>query len=117
MKFERFHFSTESFKFRQRHADQKFNWFVLASPAGDQQMSKLSSVKRFMRSRSGRGFILHLGVCAMLSAAVAYGFHYFSLNWFVDHKSDETITAQRLADAFLTHYSAIPSQFGPNAPV
>jgi len=34
MKFERFHFSTESFKFRQRHADQKFNWFVLASPAG-----------------------------------------------------------------------------------
>src|SRR6266850_4286349 len=80
-------------------------------------MSKLSSVKRFMRSRSGRGFILHLGVCAMLSAAVAYGFHYFSLNWFVEHKSDEKIIALRLVDAFVTNYSAIRSQFGQNAPV
>ena len=80
-------------------------------------MSKLSSVKRFMRSRSGRGFFLHLGVCAMLSAAVAYGFHYFSLNWFVEHKSDEKIIALRLVDAFVTNYSAIRSQFGQNAPV
>src|SRR6266481_9932970 len=80
-------------------------------------MSKLSSVKRFMRSRSGRGFILHLGVCAMLSAAVGYGFHYFSLNWFVEHKSGEKIIALRLVDAFVTNYSAIRSQFGQNAPV
>src|SRR5712664_2984669 len=80
-------------------------------------MRKLSSVKRFMRSRSGRGFILHLGVCAILSAAVAYGFHYFSLNWFVEHKSGEKIIALRLVDAFVTNYSAIRSQFGQNAPV
>jgi diguanylate cyclase (GGDEF)-like protein len=80
-------------------------------------MGKLSSVKRFMRSRSGRGFVLHLGVCAMLSAAVAYGFHHFSLNWFVEHKSDEKIIALRLVDAFVTNYSAIRSQFGQNAPV
>src|SRR6202140_583831 len=95
----------ESFKFRQRHADQTFNCFVLASPAGDQQMSELSSVKRFMRSRSGRGFILHLGVCAMLSAAVAYGFHYFSLNWFGEHTADEKIIALRLVDPFAPDYS------------
>jgi hypothetical protein len=31
----------------------------------------------------------------MLSAAVAYGFHYFSLNWFVEHKSNEKIIALR----------------------
>jgi diguanylate cyclase (GGDEF)-like protein len=80
-------------------------------------MGKLSSVKRFMRSRSGRGFVLHLGVCAMLSAAVAYGFHHFSLNWFVEHKSDEKIIALRLVDAFVSNYSAIRSQFGQNAPV
>jgi diguanylate cyclase (GGDEF)-like protein len=80
-------------------------------------MGKLSSVKRFMRSRSARGFVLHLGVCAMLSAAVAYGFHHFSLNWFVEHKSDEKIIALRLVDAFVTNYSAIRSQFGQNAPV
>jgi hypothetical protein len=80
-------------------------------------MDKLSSVKRFMRSRSGRGFVLHLGVCAMLSAAVAYGFHHFSVNWFVEHKSDEKVIALRLVDAFVTNYSAIRSQFGQNAPV
>ena len=66
-----------------------------------------------MRSRSGRGFLLHLGVCAMLSAAVGYGFHYFSLNWFMEHKSDEKIIALRV----VTNYSAVRSQFGPNAPV
>jgi diguanylate cyclase (GGDEF)-like protein len=53
----------------------------------------------------------------MLSAAVAYGFHYFSLNWFVEHKSDEKVIALRLVDAFVTNYSAIRSQFGQNAPV
>jgi diguanylate cyclase (GGDEF)-like protein/PAS domain S-box-containing protein len=80
-------------------------------------MIKLSSVKRFMRSRSGRGFLLHLGVCALLSAAVGYGFHYFSLNWFMEHKSDEKIIALRLVDAFVTNYSAVRSQFGQNSPV
>src|ERR1700716_2007950 len=80
-------------------------------------MIKLSSVERFMRSRSGRGFLLHLGVCAMLSAAVGYGFHYFSLNWFMEHKSDEKIIALRLVDAFVTNYSAVRSQFGQDAPV
>jgi diguanylate cyclase (GGDEF)-like protein len=80
-------------------------------------MIKLSSVKRFMRSRSGRGFLLHLGVCAILSAAVGYGFHHFSLNWFMEQKSDEKIIALRLVDAFVTNYSAVRSQFGPNAPV
>jgi diguanylate cyclase (GGDEF)-like protein/PAS domain S-box-containing protein len=70
-----------------------------------------------MRSRSGRGFLLHLGVCAILSAAVAYGFHYFSLNWFVEHKSSEKIIALRLVDAFVTNYSAVRSKFGQDAPV
>jgi diguanylate cyclase (GGDEF)-like protein/PAS domain S-box-containing protein len=70
-----------------------------------------------MRSRSGRGFVLHLGVCALLSAAVGYGFHYFSLNWFVAHRSDEKIIALRLVDAFVNNYSALRSQLGPNAPV
>src|ERR1700739_1673717 len=80
-------------------------------------MIKRSLVKRFTRSRSGRGFLLHLGVCAILSCAVASGFHYFSLNWFMEHKSDEKITALRLVDAFVTNYSAVRSQFGQGAPV
>jgi diguanylate cyclase (GGDEF)-like protein/PAS domain S-box-containing protein len=70
-----------------------------------------------MRSRSGRGFVLHLSICAVLSVAVGYGFYYFSLNWFKDHKSGEKITALQLVDAFVANYAAIRSQFGESAPV
>ena len=80
-------------------------------------MSELPPVWRFMRSRSGRGFLLHLSLCAALSVAVGYGFYYFSLNWFKEHKSSEKIIALQLVDAFVTNYSAIRSQFGQNAPV
>src|ERR1700676_4721937 len=80
-------------------------------------MSELPPVWRFMRSRSGRGFLLHLSLCAMLSVAVGYGFYYFSLNWFKEHKSSEKIIALQLVDAFVTNYSAIRSQFGQSAPV
>src|SRR5579872_6419468 len=80
-------------------------------------MAEVPTVWRFMRSRSGRGFLLHLGICAVLSVAVGYGFHYFSLNWFKEYKSGEKIIALQLVDAFVTNYSAIRSQFGENAPV
>jgi diguanylate cyclase (GGDEF)-like protein len=35
----------------------------------------------------------------------------------MEHKGDEKIIALRLVDAFVTNYSAVRSQFGPNAPV
>src|ERR1700726_719835 len=73
--------------------------------------------KRFLWSKSGRGFLLHLSFCAGLSAAVGYGFHYSSLNWFKEHKSEEKVIALRLVDAFVISYSAIRSQFGTSAPV
>src|ERR1700731_4876571 len=80
-------------------------------------MKKLPRFWRFMESRSGRGFLLHLGLCAALSVAVGYGFYYFSLSWFKEHKSNEKIIALQLVDAFVTNYSAIRSQFGKDAPV
>src|ERR1700736_1760703 len=80
-------------------------------------MSELTPTWRFLRSRSGRGFILHLSLCAALSVAVGYGFYYFSLNWFKDQKSREKIIALQLVDAFVTNYSAVRSQFGQDAPV
>src|SRR6202163_258592 len=80
-------------------------------------MSELPPVWRFMRSRSGRGFLLHLSLCAALSVTVGYVFYYFSLNWFKEHKSSEKIIALQLVDAFVANYSAIRSQFGPGAPV
>jgi diguanylate cyclase (GGDEF)-like protein/PAS domain S-box-containing protein len=80
-------------------------------------MSELPPVWRFMRSRSGRGFLLHLSLCAALSVAVGYGFHYFSVNWFKEHKSSEKIIALQLVDAFVANYSAVRSQLGQGAPV
>src|SRR5258708_8447115 len=80
-------------------------------------MSELPPAWRFIRSRSGRGFLRHLSICAALSVTVGYGFYYFSLNWFKEHKGGEKIIAFRLADAFVANYSAIRSQFGKDAPV
>ena len=80
-------------------------------------MKKLPRFWRFMQSRSGRGFLLHLGLCAALSVAVGCGFYYLSLNWFKEHKSNEKIIALQLVDSFVTKYSAIRSQFGSDAPV
>src|ERR1700726_5144458 len=80
-------------------------------------MKELPRFWRFIGSRSGRGFLLHLGLCAGLSVAVGYGFYYFSLSWFKEHKSNEQIIALRLVDAFVTNYSAIRSQFGKDSPV
>src|ERR1700731_2619085 len=80
-------------------------------------MSELPPVWRFMRSRSGRGFLLHLSLCAALSVTVGFGCYYLSLNWFKEHKSSEKIIALQLVDAFVTNYSAIRAQFGPGAPV
>jgi diguanylate cyclase (GGDEF)-like protein/PAS domain S-box-containing protein len=80
-------------------------------------MDMLAIARKFLRSRSGRAFLLHLGLCAALSAAVGLGFYYSSLNWFVAHKSEEKITALRLVDAFVTNYSSLRTQFGASAPV
>jgi len=80
-------------------------------------MSFFASGRRFFGSRSGRAFLIQLGLCAVLSAAVASGFYYSSLNWFVAHKSEEKATALRLVDAFVTTYSSLRSQLGGSAPV
>ena len=80
-------------------------------------MTELPRSWRFIRSRSGRGFLVHLGLCAALSVAIGYGFYYYSVSWFKEHKSNEKITALQLVDAFVTNYSAIRSQFGSAAPV
>lgn len=80
-------------------------------------MSVLAVGRGFPRSKTGRAFLLYLGLCGALSAAVGGGFYYASLNWFVAHKSEEKVTALQLVDAFVTAYSSIRSQLGANAPV
>ena len=80
-------------------------------------MTFIAAIEQFLRSRSGRAFLFHLALCGVLSAAVGVGSYYSSLNWFVEHKSEEKVTALRLVDAFVTTYSAVRSQFGGSAPV
>jgi len=80
-------------------------------------MHVLVTAGRFLRSRSGHAFLLHMGLCAVLSAAVGIGFYCASLNWFVEHKSQEKIAALRLVDAFVTEYSSLRANFGGNVPV
>jgi diguanylate cyclase (GGDEF)-like protein/PAS domain S-box-containing protein len=80
-------------------------------------MNELSQFWRFTGSRSGRGFLVHLAICAVLSVGVSCGYYYLSLNWFIQHKSSEKITALQLVDAFVTNYSALRSQLGESAPV
>ncbi|MBV8564140.1 MAG: EAL domain-containing protein [Methylobacteriaceae bacterium] len=73
--------------------------------------------KRFLRSRSGLGLLLHVSLCALLSAAVGYGVCLSGLDWFKEHKSEEKVTALQLVDAFVTNYAAVRSQLGGEAPV
>jgi PAS domain S-box-containing protein len=61
--------------------------------------------------------LFYLAFCAVVSAAVGYGFYHSSLTWFKEHKSEEKLTALRLVDAFVTNYSAIRAELGAAAPV
>ncbi|MGZ5866288.1 MAG: EAL domain-containing protein [Xanthobacteraceae bacterium] len=80
-------------------------------------MSVPTNGRGFFASKSGRGFAIHLALCAIVSAAVGFGFYFVSLNWFKEHKSEEKTVALRLVDAFVTNYSALRSKFSADAPV
>jgi len=80
-------------------------------------MSFRALANRFLRSKSGRWFLLYLVFCGVVSAAVGCGIYQFSTRWFEEHKSEEKLVALRLVDAFVTNYSAVRSQLGSKAPV
>jgi diguanylate cyclase (GGDEF)-like protein/PAS domain S-box-containing protein len=80
-------------------------------------MTVVDSTERFLRSRSALGLLLHLAVCAALSAIVGLSFFYSSLSWFKEHKSQEKVVALQLVDAFVTNYSALRQKLGTDAPV
>jgi diguanylate cyclase (GGDEF)-like protein/PAS domain S-box-containing protein len=71
----------------------------------------------FLASKSGRGFAVHLAVCALVSAGMGFGFYFVSLDWFKEHKTEEKSVALRLVDAFVTNYSAVRAQLSDEAPV
>src|SRR3954447_15995639 len=71
----------------------------------------------FIRSKSGALLLLFLVLSAGISAAVATYFYNVTLKTFVAQKADEKATALELVSAFVTTYSSVRSQLGPNAPV
>jgi diguanylate cyclase (GGDEF)-like protein/PAS domain S-box-containing protein len=80
-------------------------------------MAIVATSKRFFASRTGRGFLLYMASCAVVSAIMGYGFIHTSLTWFTEHKSEEKVTALRLVDSFVTDYAAIRGKFAGEAPV
>jgi PAS domain S-box-containing protein len=75
-------------------------------------------IAAFLRSRPGAGFIKFALFCAVLSAAVGYGFYLSGLTSFEANKRDEKITALQLVDAFVTNYAALRAELGSaRAPV
>jgi signal transduction histidine kinase len=72
----------------------------------------------FLRSKSGRAWLLLLGL-ALLSSATAGGALYRSnVHWFETNKLEETATALRLVDAMVANYTEVRADtLGDQAPV
>jgi len=71
----------------------------------------MSSIKEFVRSRPGSGFIKFALFSTLLAAGVGYGTYSLNLRWYVANKGEEKITALQLVDAFVTNYSDIRGRF------
>jgi len=67
---------------------------------------------------NARGYVAFVLLCAVLSAAVGYGFYGSNLSWFKINKGEEKTSALQLVDAFVTTYSDVRSHFlAGDAPV
>jgi PAS domain S-box-containing protein len=62
--------------------------------------------RSFLGSRAGANFWRLLCFSAVLAVGVGYGIYQFSLSAFTTAKSEETITALQLTDAFVNTYSS-----------
>src|SRR6266852_4060766 len=71
----------------------------------------MSSIKEFVWSRPGSGFIKFALFSTLLAAGVGYGTYSLNLRWYVANKGEEKITALQLVDAFVTNYSDIRGRF------
>ena len=77
----------------------------------------MSGPVEFVRSKTGRAFLVYLLICGVISIGVARYFYSTNLQSHLTQKADENITALRLVDAFVTQYSHLRGQFGPDSPV
>jgi methyl-accepting chemotaxis protein len=77
----------------------------------------MSGSLEFVRSRTGRAFLVYLLLCAAISIGVARYFYSTNLQSHLAQKADENITALRLVDAFVTTYSHVRGKIGAESPV
>jgi len=74
--------------------------------------------RSFLRSKAGTNFFRLLGFLAVLAVGVGYGIYQLNLSAFTTGKSEETVTALQLIDAFVTTYSSERAKFSAvEAPV
>jgi signal transduction histidine kinase len=69
------------------------------------------SVLEFLRSRAGKSFLIFAASCALLAAAVGYGFHYSSVRWFQTSTGEQKTTALRLVDAMYATYTVTRTDY------
>jgi methyl-accepting chemotaxis protein len=77
----------------------------------------MSGPLEFVRSNTGRAFLIYLLFCSAISIGVARYFYGTSLQSHLAQKVDENVTALRLVEAFVTTYSHVRGQVGADAPV
>ncbi len=72
----------------------------------------------FLHSKSGRAWLLLLGLIALTSLAAGAALYRSNVQWFETNKAEETATALRLVEAMVANYTDIRSALlGDDAPV
>jgi signal transduction histidine kinase len=61
----------------------------------------------FLKSKSGRNFMLFATLCAMMAIGIGVGSYLINLHWFEVDKGAEKVTALELVDSFVAEYSKV----------
>jgi len=72
----------------------------------------------FLRSKSGKAWLLLLGLIVLTSVAAGGALYRSNVKWFETNKAEETATALRLVEAMVANYTDVRSALlGDDAPV
>ncbi|MEQ9609018.1 MAG: hypothetical protein RLN99_15270, partial [Kiloniellaceae bacterium] len=63
----------------------------------------------FLRSKSGKAWLLLLGLVVLTSVAAGGALYRSNLKWFETNKAEETATALRLVEAMVANYTDVRS--------
>jgi len=70
-------------------------------------LSALQLAPDFLKSKSGRNFLLFATLCAAMALAIGVGSYMINLYWFQTDKGAEKITALQLVDSFVAEYAKV----------